>query len=64
MAQAHLTLNIAHPNDKGLHQENFQWEFPIQADGNWIQSLMDHLNKENKDDADSRVGKSKPKIVT
>ena len=58
---AQIILNIAHPNDKGVHQESFQWEFPIREDGNWIQSFMDHVNdkEEKKDD-----GKSKPKIVT
>jgi len=59
MAQAQLTLNIAHPSDKGVHQETLQWEFQIQEDGNWIESFMDYVNKEEKDDT-----KSKPKIVT
>jgi hypothetical protein len=60
MSTAQLTLNIAHPSDKGLHQETLQWEFQIQEDGNWMQSFMDYVNKEEeKDDT-----KSKPKIVT
>ena len=59
MSTAQLTLNIAHPSDKGVHQETLQWEFQIQEDGNWIESFMDYVNKEEKDDT-----KSKPKIVT
>ncbi len=60
MSTAQLTLNIAHPSDKGLHQETLQWEFQIQEDSNWVQSFMDYVNKEEeKDDT-----KSKPKIVT
>jgi hypothetical protein len=65
MSTAQLTLNIAHPNEKGVHQETLQYEFPIQEDGNWIQSFMDYVNnKEKEDDGDSTVGKSKPAIVT
>ena len=60
ISTAQIILNIAHPSDKGIHQESFQWEFPVREDGNWIQSFMDYVNdKEKKDDR-----KSKPKIVT
>jgi hypothetical protein len=61
MSTAQLTLNIAHPSDKGLHQETLQWEFQIQEDGNWMQSFMDYVNKEEEEDDKT---KSKPKIVT
>ena len=66
MSTAQLTLNIAHPSDKGLHQETLQWEFQIQEDGNWMQSFMDYVNKEEeKDDDNVRKGnKPQPKIVT
>jgi len=66
MSTAQLTLNIAHPSDKGLHQETLQWEFQIQEDGNWMQSFMDYVNKEEeKDDDNARESnKSQPKIVT
>jgi|UPI0002F382FF hypothetical protein len=66
MSTAQLTLNIAHPSDKGLHQETLQWEFQIQEDGNWMQSFMDYVNKEEeKDDNNARnKNKSQPKIVT
>ena len=66
MSTAQLTLNIAHPSDKGLHQETLQWEFQIQEDGNWMQSFMDYVNKEEeKDDDNARnKNKSQPKIVT
>ena len=47
---AQIILNIAHPNDKGIHQESFQWEFPIREDGNWIQSFMDYVNEKEKKD--------------
>ena len=51
MSEAKLTLNIAHPDSKGLHQETMQWTFTIREDGNWIQSFMDYINdKENKDE--------------
>lgn len=60
MSKAQLTLNIAHPDSKGVHQETFQWEFDVREDGNWLQSFMDYVNQEeNKDD-----GKPKPEIVT
>jgi len=65
MSTAQLTLNIAHPSDKGLHQETLQYSFEIQEDGNWLQSFMDYINKEEKeDDRDSTMGKSKPEIIT
>ena len=57
---AQIILNIAHPSDKGIHQESFQWEFPIREDGNWIQSFMDYVNEKEKEDD----GKLKPEIVT
>ena len=53
---AKLTLNIAHPDSKGLHQETMQWEFEITEDGNWIQSFMDYM-KEEEDKP------PKPKII-
>ena len=56
MSEAKLTLNIAHPDSKGLHQETMQWEFTISEDGNWIQSFMDYI-KENKEEPEP------PKIV-
>jgi len=57
MSEAKLTLNIAHPDSKGLHQETMQWTFTIREDGNWIQSFMDYINdKEDKD-------KPKPEII-
>jgi len=64
MSTAQLTLNIAHPSNKGLHQETLQYSFEIQEDGNWIQSFMDYLREEKEDDKDSGVGKSKPEIIT
>jgi len=66
MSTAQLTLNIAHPSDKGLHQETLQWEFQIQEDGNWMQSFMDYVNKEEEKDDDNvrNKNKSQPKIVT
>ena len=58
MSTAKLTLNIAHPDSKGLHQETMQWEFEIREDGNWIKSFMDYVNnKENKDEP------PKPEII-
>jgi hypothetical protein len=58
MSKAQITLNIAHDNPKGIHQESFQWEFEIREDGNWIQSFMDYVNdKENKDEP------PKPEII-
>ena len=56
MSEAKLTLNIAHPDSKGLHQETMQWEFIITEDGNWIKSFMDYI-KEDKDEP------PKPKII-
>ena len=66
MSTAQLTLNIAHPSDKGLHQETLQWEFQIQEDGNWMQSFMDYVNQEEKKDDDNarESNKPQPKIVT
>ena len=66
MSTAQLTLNIAHPSDKGLHQETLQYSFEIQEDGNWIQSFMDYINKEEKEDDDNarRSNKSTPEIIT
>jgi len=64
MSTAQLTLNIAHPSNKGLHQETLQYSFEIQEDGNWIQSFMDYLREEKEDDKDSGMGKSKPEIIT
>jgi len=57
MSEAKLTLNIAHPDSKGLHQETMQWTFTISEDGNWIQSFMDYI-KEDKDEQSTR-----PKII-
>ena len=60
MSKAQLTVNIAHPDSKGIHQETLQWEFDVREDGNWLQSFMDYVNQEeNKDDEEA-----KPKIVT
>ena len=56
ISTAQIILNIAHPTDKGIHQESFQWEFPITEDGNWIQSFMDYM-KEDKEEP------PKPKII-
>jgi len=56
MSTAKLTLNIAHPDSKGLHQETMQWEFEIKEDGNWIQSFMEYM-KEDKDEP------TKPEII-
>lgn len=56
MSTAKLTLNIAHPDSKGLHQETMQWEFEIREDGNWIKSFMDYI-KEDKDEP------PKPEII-
>ena len=66
MSTAQLTLNIAHPSNKGLHQETLQYSFEIQEDGNWIQSFMDYINKEEKEDDDNarRSNKSTPEIIT
>ena len=66
MSTAQLTLNIAHPSNKGLHQETLQYSFEIQEDGNWIQSFMDYINKEEKEDDDNAREKSKstPEIIT
>jgi len=65
MSTAQLTLNIAHPSDKGLHQETLQYSFEIQEDGNWIQSFMDYLREEKKDDDNARgSSKSTPEIIT
>jgi len=58
MSEAKLTLNIAHPDSKGLHQETMQWTFTIREDGNWIQSFMDYINdKEDKNEP------TKPEII-
>jgi hypothetical protein len=56
MSTGKLTLNIAHPDSKGLHQETMQWEFEIREDGNWLKSFMDYI-KEDKD------ATTKPKII-
>ena len=65
MSTAQLTLNIAHPSDKGLHQETLQYSFEIQEDGNWIQSFMDYLREEKEDDDNARESsKSIPEIIT
>jgi len=56
MSEGKLTLNIAHPDSKGLHQETMQWTFTISEDGNWIQSFLDYM-KEDKDEP------AKPKII-
>ena len=48
MSEAKLTLNIAHPDSKGLHQETMQWEFSIKEDGNWLQSFMDYMKEEKE----------------
>ena len=60
MSKAQLTLNIAHPDSKGIHQETFQWEFDVREDGNWLQSFMDYVNQEENKDEE----KPKPEIVT
>jgi len=49
MSEAKLTLNIAHPDSKGLHQETMQWTFTIREDGNWLQSFMDYINEDKKE---------------
>ena len=66
MSTAQLTLNIAHPSNKGLHQETLQYSFEIQEDGNWIQSFMDYINKEEKENDDNarKNSKSTPEIIT
>jgi hypothetical protein len=68
MSTARLTLEITHPSEKGVHQELLQYEFPINKDGNWVQSLLDYIsnNKEKENDNKKKVGKkkSKPKIIT
>ena len=66
MSTAQLILNIAHPSDKGLHQETLQYSFEIQEDGNWIQSFLDYVNKEEKEDDDNarESSKSTPEIIT
>ena len=56
MSEAKLTLNIAHPDSKGLHQETMQWEFEIREDGNWLKSFMDYIKEDKKDE-------HKPKII-
>ena len=62
ISTAQIILNIAHPSEKGVHQESFQWEFPVREDGNWIQSFMDYVNDKPKEE--KKDGKTKPKIVT
>jgi hypothetical protein len=57
MSEAKLTLNIAHPDSKGLHQETMQWTFTIREDGNWLQSFMDYMKEDKKDEP------SKPEII-
>ena len=66
MSTAQLILNIAHPSNKGLHQETLQYSFEKQEDGNWIQSFMDYINKEEKEDDDNarESSKSTPEIIT
>ena len=60
MSKAQLTVNIAHPDSKGIHQETLQWEFDVREDGNWLQSFMDYVNQEEEKDHEE----IKPKIVT
>ena len=67
MSTARLTVEITHPAEKGLHQELLQYDFPINKDGNWLQSLLDYIsNKEKGNDNNKKVGKkkSKPQIIT
>jgi hypothetical protein len=58
MSTARLTLEITHPSEKGVHQELLQYEFPINKDGNWVQSLLEYIS--NKKEEDEIVS---PKII-